>query len=58
MGRPEEKKPPDRPRRGRDNNTKMDLREMCRDSGDWINPAQDRDQWLVYARTVMNLRVS
>jgi hypothetical protein len=36
---------------------KMDLREIEWDGGDWIDLAQDRDQWRVLVRAVMNLRV-
>jgi hypothetical protein len=35
----------------------MDLREIGWGSMDWIDLAQDRDQWRVLANTVMNLRV-
>ena len=35
----------------------MDLREVGCDSGDWINLAQNRVQWRVYVRMVLNLRV-
>ncbi|KAJ4449748.1 hypothetical protein ANN_01152 [Periplaneta americana] len=35
----------------------MDLREVGYDGRDWINLAQDRDQWRAYARAAMNLRV-
>jgi hypothetical protein len=35
-------------------NIKMDLREI---GWDWINLAQDRDQWRALVRAVMNLRV-
>jgi hypothetical protein len=40
-----------------ENNIKMDLREIGWDGGDWIDLAQDRDQWRALARAVMNLRV-
>ena len=40
-----------------EDNIKMDLREAGCDAGDWIDLAQDRDQWRAYVRTVMNLRV-
>jgi hypothetical protein len=33
-------------------NIKMDLREM-----DWIDLAQDRDQWWALVNTIMNLQV-
>ncbi|KAJ4434041.1 hypothetical protein ANN_16360 [Periplaneta americana] len=46
-----------RPRRRWEDNIKMDLREVGYDGRDWINFAQDRDQWRAYVRTAMNLRV-
>ena len=42
--RPEGKRPLVRPRRKKEDNIKMDLREVCRDAGDWIDLAQDRVQ--------------
>jgi hypothetical protein len=36
---------------------KIDLREIGWDDMDWIDLAQDRDQWRVLVNTVMNLRV-
>jgi hypothetical protein len=33
------------------------LREIGLDGMDWIDLAQDRDQWRVLVNTVMNLRV-
>jgi hypothetical protein len=38
-------------------NIKMDLREIGWDGVDWIDLAQDRDQWRALVITVMNLRV-
>jgi hypothetical protein len=35
----------------------MDLREIGWDGGDWIDLAQDRDQWRALVRVVMNLQV-
>jgi hypothetical protein len=35
----------------------MDLREIGRDGIDWINLAQDRDQWRALVKAVMNLWV-
>jgi hypothetical protein len=34
------------------------LREIGWDDVDWIELAQDRDQWRAVVNTVMNLRVS
>jgi hypothetical protein len=35
----------------------MDLREIGWDGIDWIELAQDRDQWRALVNAVMNLRV-
>ncbi|KAJ4428134.1 hypothetical protein ANN_24148 [Periplaneta americana] len=46
-----------RPRRRWEDNIKMDLREVGYDDREWINFAQDRDQWRAFVRAAMNLRV-
>jgi hypothetical protein len=38
-------------------NIKMDLTEIGWDDMDWIDLAQDRDQWRALVNTVMNIRV-
>jgi hypothetical protein len=38
-------------------NITIDLREIGWDGVDWIDLAQDRDQWRALVNTVMNLRV-
>jgi hypothetical protein len=38
-------------------NIKMDLREIGWDGMDWIDLAQNRDQWRTLVNTAMNLRV-
>jgi hypothetical protein len=38
-------------------NIKIDLRETGWDGMDWIDVAQDRDQWRALVKTVMNLPV-
>jgi hypothetical protein len=40
------------------NNIEMDLRETGWGAMDWIDLAQDKDQWRAFVNTVMNLRVS
>jgi hypothetical protein len=35
----------------------MDLREIVRDDMDWIDMAEDMDQWRALVNTVMNFRV-
>jgi hypothetical protein len=57
VGNPEGKRPLGRPRRRWVDNIKMDLREIGWDGRDWINLAQDRDQWRALVNAVMNLRV-
>jgi hypothetical protein len=57
MGNPEGKSSLGRPRRRWVDNIKKNLREIGWDGGDWIDLAQDRDQWRALVNTVMNLRV-
>ena len=44
MGRPERTGPLGRPRRGWQNNIKMNLKEVGCDIRNWMDPAQDRDK--------------
>jgi hypothetical protein len=39
------------------NNIKMDLREIGWGGMDWIDLAQDRDQWRAHVNVVINLQV-
>jgi hypothetical protein len=57
MGKPEGKRPLGRPRRRWEDGIRMDLRETDWGNVDWIQLAQDRDQWRDLLNTVMNLRV-
>jgi hypothetical protein len=52
VGKPEGKRPLGRSRR-----RWVDLRETGWDGMNWIDLAQDRDQWKALVNTVMNLRV-
>jgi hypothetical protein len=54
---PEGKRPLGRPRRRRVKNIKLDLRETGWDVVDWIDMAQDKDQWRTLVNTVMILQV-
>ena len=38
-------------------NIKMDLQEVGRGYGDWMELAQERDRWRALVSTVMNFRV-
>jgi hypothetical protein len=57
VGKPEGKRPVGRPRRRWEDNIRMDLQEVGRSCGDWMELAQDRDRWRVPVGTVRNLRV-
>jgi hypothetical protein len=57
VGKPEGKRPLGRRRRRWLDNIKMDLGEIGWDGRDWIELAQDSDQWMAVVKTAMNLRV-
>jgi hypothetical protein len=57
VGMPEGKRLLGRARRRWVDNIKMDLRETGWDGTDWIELAQNRDQWRALVNTVMNFRV-
>jgi hypothetical protein len=57
IGRPEGKRLLGRPRRRREDNIKLDLREIGMDGTNCIWVAQHRVQWWAFVSTVMNLRV-
>jgi hypothetical protein len=56
VGNPEGKRSLGKPRRRCVDNIKMDLRQIACDGGDWIDLAQNRDQWRALVNAVMNLR--
>jgi transcription termination factor 2 len=45
VGKPEGKRPLERPRRRWEDNIRMDVREIGWGGMDWTDLAQDRDQW-------------
>jgi hypothetical protein len=57
VGKLEGKRLQGRPRRMWVNNIKMDLREIKWGGMDWVDLAEDSDQWRVLVNTVMNLRI-
>ena len=57
MGKPESKRPLERPRRRWEDNIRMDLREVGCDPGECIDVAEDRDQWRACVTAEMDLRV-
>ena len=57
VGKPEGKRPLGRPRFRWEDNIKMDLKEVGKDCGDWMELAQNRDRWRALVSMVMNFRV-
>ena len=55
VGKPEGKRPLERPRRRWVDNIRMDLQEVGCGYVDWIGLAQDRDRWRTLVSAVMNL---
>jgi hypothetical protein len=55
VGKPEGKRPLGRRRRRWVANIKMELGEIGWDGREWIELAQDRNQWRALVNTVMNL---
>jgi hypothetical protein len=51
VGKPEGKRPLGRPRRRWVDSIEMDLKEIGWDGVDWIDMAQDRDQWRALVNT-------
>ena len=56
VGKPEGKRPLDRPRRRWEDTIKMDLQEVGGACEDWMELAQDRDRWRALVCTVMKRR--
>ena len=57
VGKPEGKRPVRRPRHRLEDNIKMDLEEVGRGGGDWMELAQDRDRWRTLVSMVVNFGV-
>jgi hypothetical protein len=57
MGKPEGRRPLERPRGRWLDTIRMDLVEVGWGDVDWIGLAQDRGRWRALANSVLNLRV-
>jgi hypothetical protein len=57
VGKPERRRPLRRPRLRWVSNIKRDLRNTGWGSMDWVDLAQDGDQWRALLNTVVNLRL-
>ena len=56
-GKPTGKRPLGRPRRRKEDNTRMDLKEIGINAGNWVDSDQDRDNWRALVNAALNLRV-
>jgi hypothetical protein len=54
----EGKRPHGIPKRRSKDDIRIDLREIVWECMDWMNLFQDREQWRVLLKTVMNFRVA
>jgi hypothetical protein len=57
VGKPEVKRPLERPTCRWEDNIRTDVREIWWEDMDWIHLVQDRNQWRALVNTIMNLRV-
>jgi hypothetical protein len=57
VAKPEWKSPLGRPRRRWEENIRTDLTEIGYEGVDWMDLAQDKDQWRVLMNMVMNHQV-
>jgi hypothetical protein len=57
VGKSEVERPLGRHRSRWEDDIRMNLREMRRDVVDWLQLAQDRNQWQTVMNKVMNIRV-
>jgi hypothetical protein len=57
VGKTKGRRPLGRTKRRWENNIKMIHKEIERDGMNWMDLAQDRDQWRALVNTVMSLRV-
>ena len=58
MGKPEGKRPLERPRRSWEDYIKIDIQEVGCGGKDWTNLAHERERWRALLKVEMNLKVS
>jgi hypothetical protein len=57
IGKPTAKRQLGRPRRRREDNIRMDLKEIGISTRNWVDSAQNRVYWRVLVNAALNLRV-
>ena len=56
-GKPTGKRPLGRPRRRWEDNIRMDLQEIGINAGNWVDSAQDGNNWRALVNTALDIRV-
>ena len=56
-GKPTGYRPLRRPRRRWENNIRMHLEKIGINAGNWVDSAQDRDNWRVLVNAALNFRI-
>ena len=46
-----------RPRHGWEDNIRMDIKEVCVNTRNWIDSAQNRDYWRALVNVTLNLQI-
>jgi hypothetical protein len=57
VGKPEGKRPLEKPNHRWEDNIKMDIQEVGVGCGEWVESAQDKDRWRALVSMVKKLRV-
>ena len=56
-GKPTGKRPLGRPRRRWEDNIRLDIEEISINAGNWVDSAQDRNNWRALVNAALNLQV-
>ena len=57
IGKATGKRPLEKPRRRWEDNIRMELEEICINTRNWVDSAQDKDYWRVFVNVALNIRV-